>query len=193
MSVVQRCPSCGTTSTTPGECQACHEAMLRYFCTNHTPRVWLDASTCPQCGARFGDPAREASAPAPAIPPRKRAAAPARAPAPTSAPPPPSSPAAPHETRASVRSSASVRSNAARLPPTAEERLEAGPPRVAPWQRLLQAAVNARYVFPRAAPDPDRPPIGRVAGGCLMRLILLVVFLLLMLTGALFLFGQTLL
>lgn len=63
MSVVLRCPNCGTTQATPGECDACHEAEVRYFCTNHTPGIWLDGPTCPQCAAR--------PAPSPA-PPRPR-------------------------------------------------------------------------------------------------------------------------
>ncbi|MEO8548564.1 MAG: hypothetical protein ABI678_01265 [Kofleriaceae bacterium] len=65
MSVVLRCPNCGTTQTTPGDCEACHEAQVRYFCTNHEPGIWLDGPTCPQCAAR--------PAPAPR-PPRPRPA-----------------------------------------------------------------------------------------------------------------------
>ena len=53
--VVLRCPNCGTTKTRPGECDACHEAQVRYFCTNHTPGRWLDAPACKDCGARFGE------------------------------------------------------------------------------------------------------------------------------------------
>jgi hypothetical protein len=63
MSVVLRCPNCGTTQATPGDCEACHEAQVRYFCTNHEPGIWLDGPTCPQCAAR--------PAPAPR-PPRPR-------------------------------------------------------------------------------------------------------------------------
>ena len=55
--VVLRCPNCGTVRSTEGQCEACHEASVRYFCTNHAPGVWLDATSCPQCGARFGDAA----------------------------------------------------------------------------------------------------------------------------------------
>ncbi|MET0411708.1 MAG: hypothetical protein ABW217_10455 [Polyangiaceae bacterium] len=77
MSVVQRCPSCGTTAAASGECEACHEADVRYFCSNHEPGLWLDAATCPSCGARFGDdapvPARERVRPAT---PRARARSP---------------------------------------------------------------------------------------------------------------------
>ena len=52
MSVVLRCPNCGTTQATSGECEACHEAQVRYFCTNHEPGIWLTGPTCPQCAAR---------------------------------------------------------------------------------------------------------------------------------------------
>lgn len=54
--VVLRCPNCGTTRSDNGECEACHEAQVRYFCTNHAPGRWLDAGACGPCGARFGDP-----------------------------------------------------------------------------------------------------------------------------------------
>lgn len=62
-SVVLRCPNCGTVQPTDGECEACREAEVRYFCTNHTPGRWLDSTACTQCGARFGDPAPAREAP----------------------------------------------------------------------------------------------------------------------------------
>lgn len=187
MSVVQRCPNCGTTKATSGECEACHEATVRYFCTNHTPGLWLDAGTCPQCGARFGDPARRTSAPAPALPVRKRPPAPARAPAAISVPPPAYARAVP------PKDSADVWISPERLPPAREEELEAGASRTALWQKLLQAALRAREMRVRAAPDPDKPPIGRSAGGCLMRLVLFIVLLFVALAGAAFMFGRALL
>ena len=52
--VIIRCPNCGTTQRTLGECEACHEADVRYFCTNHGPGQWLDGAACPVCGARYG-------------------------------------------------------------------------------------------------------------------------------------------
>ncbi|HEU0134820.1 MAG TPA: hypothetical protein VFR28_08350 [Allosphingosinicella sp.] len=63
--VVLRCPNCGTVQPSGGECEACREAPVRYFCTNHDPGVWLDSSACPRCGARFGDPAPAREAPPP--------------------------------------------------------------------------------------------------------------------------------
>ncbi|HEY0033066.1 MAG TPA: hypothetical protein VGB81_07355 [Devosia sp.] len=53
--VVLRCPNCGTTKASPGECDACHEADVRFFCTNHQPGRWLESDVCPDCGARFGE------------------------------------------------------------------------------------------------------------------------------------------
>ena len=53
--IVFRCSNCGTVRATAGECEACHEAQVRYFCTNHMPGLWLDAPACPECGARFGE------------------------------------------------------------------------------------------------------------------------------------------
>jgi hypothetical protein len=67
--VVLRCPNCGTVQPEDGECEACREAQVRYFCTSHTPGLWLDSEACAQCGARFGDPA-PAREPPPAPPPR---------------------------------------------------------------------------------------------------------------------------
>jgi hypothetical protein len=77
--IVIRCPHCGTTQTTLGECEACHEATTRWFCSNHEPGLWLDAPLCPTCGARPGVPG---SRPTP-TPTRSRAPTPPR-----STPPP---------------------------------------------------------------------------------------------------------
>ncbi len=44
--VVLRCPNCGTTQLAAGECDACHEADVRYWCANHTPGRWLDGPAC---------------------------------------------------------------------------------------------------------------------------------------------------
>lgn len=71
--VVLRCPNCGTVQPTSGECEACREAQVRYFCSNHVPGVWVDSPSCPQCGARFGDPAPARETPPP---PERRPARP---------------------------------------------------------------------------------------------------------------------
>src|SRR3954447_15432150 len=91
--VILRCPNCGTATATPGECEACHEAQVRYYCTNHEPGHWLESPACPRCGAKFGDPVRLPARPVPpAAPPPPRT---------TSAPrarPPADSPSLPHRT-----------------------------------------------------------------------------------------------
>ncbi len=92
MTVVQRCPSCGTTQAAAGECTTCREAQVRYFCTTHAS--WLSGPTCPQCAA-----------PPPMPMPR-----PARAPAPIRAPPvPPPVRVAPPETWPVLARDADVR------------------------------------------------------------------------------------
>jgi hypothetical protein len=68
--VVLRCPNCGTTQNAEGQCEACHESPVRYFCLNHAPGVWLDAPACSQCGARFGDPVASRGESVPIEPPK---------------------------------------------------------------------------------------------------------------------------
>lgn len=75
--VALRCPACGTTQGRPGECDACTEAEVQYFCSNHTPGLWLEQPKCQACGARFGDaprtsePASRTSSSRPASPTRR--------------------------------------------------------------------------------------------------------------------------
>jgi hypothetical protein len=61
------------------------------------------------------------------------------------------------------------------------------------FQQILQAAVRARLMPARAPRHRARPSIRRGAGGCLMRLLLVLVPLLLALAGGVFLFGRALL
>jgi hypothetical protein len=70
--VVLRCPNCGTVQGASGECDACHEGEVRYFCTNHAPGLWIEAPVCGACGARFGEV--HAEAPASAVESRPRGA-----------------------------------------------------------------------------------------------------------------------
>lgn len=49
--VVLRCPHCGAIADALGECEACHEAGVRWYCANHTPARWLDSHVCAGCGA----------------------------------------------------------------------------------------------------------------------------------------------
>ena len=65
--VFLRCPNCGTTQSSAGECEACHEANVRYYCSNHTPGIWVDKPVCSRCGAKFGEIAPPP--PPPPIPP----------------------------------------------------------------------------------------------------------------------------
>ncbi|MEJ7731338.1 MAG: hypothetical protein WKG00_19250 [Polyangiaceae bacterium] len=58
---------------------------------------------------------------------------------------------------------------------------------------MLRGAVLARYSRPEAAPDGESASPLRTLGGCLMRLLLVAVVLVLVLAGALYLFGRTLL
>ncbi|MGZ8376675.1 MAG: hypothetical protein ACXW61_03435 [Gemmatirosa sp.] len=80
--VVIRCPHCGTTQQTLGECEACHESDARYFCANHAPGRWLDGPACAACGAHFTG--RTAGVPPTPMPPstpeRARERAPERVP-----------------------------------------------------------------------------------------------------------------
>jgi len=187
MSVVLRCPHCGTTKPTTGECEACHDAQVRYFCTNHKPGMWLEANSCASCGARFGEPARRSSGsgapserrkrsarPAPREPVRKRPRAPAA-----------DSPVEPREIDESGWS---------RRRPAAYE--DARSPRVsgmALMQQVLRAALRARYMPSRASREHYAPRIRSGAGGCLKSLLLSGLLLLLALGSAVFVFGRALL
>ena len=191
--VVLRCPNCGTTRTTPGECEACHEAQVRYHCTTHTPGRWLDTPSCPQCGARFGEPistpvrpvrttsTREPVRPAPAVPVRKPSPAPRPARAPAARP----------------EADEDARGRPAHLPRRDDDEIDgrdAYAPRGISWRDLLRHAARARRVptdavFDRETASPGRPRLG----GCLGRFILILVFLFLALTGGVFVLGGSLL
>lgn len=190
MSVVQRCPNCGTTRATPGECEACHEAHVRYFCTNHTPGRWLDTSTCPTCGARLGDAPRVSAAASKAPPARPRSSAPpriARTAASASARPPVYTPSVPPATRIGRWDSGK------RLTSDFDDEIAPGESRMAPWQKMLLAALRARAMRSRTMPMREGAPVAKSVGGCLMRMLLVMALLLLALVSAVFLFGQVLL
>ena len=180
--VVLRCPNCGTTRATPGPCEACHEAEVRHYCTNHTPGLWLDAPACVQCGARLGEPDR---APIPASLPRRTPAPPAApAPRPRFRPagrPGTGAPPARREAGSGAGDEFSARGDGRGAPVTS-------------LQELLLAALHARR---RPHPDIDVPrealPRTRSPGGCLMRFMLLMVFLFLAMVSGMFLFGGSLL
>lgn len=97
--MVLRCPKCGTTQSHPGECDACYDDQVRYFCSNHSPGLWLDEPVCKACGAKFGEaPTRHPAPPPPAappVPPRKTRRSESRPPMPRGAEPPRTSPRRP--------------------------------------------------------------------------------------------------
>jgi hypothetical protein len=181
MSVVLRCPNCGTTRATPGECEACQEGPVRYFCTNHAPGIWLSERTCSKCGSSFGEPARATSAERarPAHPPARAAVAVrVREPMPESPVVSSSRPAPrPRYPRAER--------------PAVGEALEPSELRIPPWQKALSAALRARSAA-IAARDPERLPLALGTFGCLRRLLLTAVVLLLAIGTAVFLFGRAL-
>ena len=76
MSVVLRCPTCGTTQGHTGECEACSEGQVRYLCTSHDEGIWLEGPTCRRCGAKFGDAAQKPTAPRASSAPTRSAGAP---------------------------------------------------------------------------------------------------------------------
>jgi hypothetical protein len=175
--VVLRCPSCGTTKASGGECEACHEAQVRYYCTIHTPGRWLDSSVCPECGAQFGvaDPASAAPAP----PPRPRRPAPPATP--RSAGPRPSReatiPARPERPRGYT--SWPTRGPWGRRRPSEDEhepRPRGEAIRDALERRLPELLREAARA--RRARDIEGPPIGVAAPGCLRAALLLMLFFL---------------
>jgi hypothetical protein len=155
--VVLRCQNCGTTQSTRGECQACHEQEVAFYCTRHTPGVWLNAPRCPQCGAEFGK-----AVPPPSVgraPPSRRR----REPPPRSRPP--------AETPSS-RIDPWGRADAPAPPPDTRTMLE----RLLRehYRRRAERAIDERYV----TRDSFRPAL---AGGCLR--IVLLMFLMMLAFG----------
>ena len=203
MTVIQRCPNCGTTGGTPGECEACHEAQVRYFCTNHTPGEWLNAPTCSKCGAAFGaSSGRAAEAPVPA---RMRAPTPARETRRPTAPPRapefestddpdvarapatswPASTDAPEEAEA-------FRHRGPLAPGVAED-VRGTAPAMSLLQKLLGAAFHASALRRAARPETSITPSGPGIGGCLMRLVMLAIVLSIALAIGAAIFGRALL
>jgi hypothetical protein len=184
--VVLRCPNCGTTRVAPGECEACHEAQVRYYCTNHSPGLWLEMPACAQCGAVFGEKAKP-RAPAPAA--RPRAPHTARPPAPSARPRPVYPPAArPEAEGSSTRSSR-------RVPPKRDDDVIPDGEhfgRTPSLQELLREALRARHMPPPAYErETPTPRAGPSLGGCLVRLMLLLFFLFLATMSGVFLFATS--
>jgi len=157
--VVLRCPTCGTTQTHRGECDACSDAQVRYFCTNHTPGVWLDEPACKECGARFGDAPRSrppVTAPARSVPVHKTRR--------------------PDATPADADIRPTVRKR--RPPPAADPDELAVPPSLRDLLDRLSAEpdrhVDTIEELRRYEPAPDTTPRSSIVSGCLFRLLLLV-------------------
>ena len=173
--VALRCPSCGTTQAHPGECDACYEAQVRYFCDNHTPGRWLDQPHCEACGARFGEPTKTPVSRTPAAAatvPRVRGRT--HPPREGLTPPPPPPP----------------RGGGERIPEPPERPAPAAPPDLAEFlRRLLAARARPRYEeepLLRAPVSFGRPR----RGGCLGKLVLFVfIMLAFVLLGPLLMFG----
>lgn len=167
--VILRCRTCGTTQDHAGECEACRDGTVAYYCGNHAPGLWLDTSVCSTCGARYGDavpsaPRRPArSTEGPPTSPRGRVDATPTTPA-----------SAPRDSRVSPR----------RSTPAAHERpvLDEDPAASSLAELLVDMAEEARRSVPTVSRRPS-PPVGssRTAlpwlGGCALRLVLLVLFL----------------
>ena len=171
--VVLRCPTCGTTQSHSGECDACSEGEVRYFCSNHDPGLWLDGSTCRECGARFGDAPRRHPDPgpraAPTIPVHRT-----RRPEPSAIPP-------------DVRSPRTVRRR-----PAAPAEPRDSPPSLT--ELLARVAEERESADSTVDEVPRREPPGTGATpfivGCLLRLLLLVLLLIALAVAGLFiLFG----
>ena len=161
--VVLRCPNCGTTQNAQGQCEACHEASVRYFCLNHVPGVWLESVACPQCGARFGDPEVRREEPVPVPLERSR---PRRSDERTRSIPPDydERPAGPWD----IEEFSEL------------ERRSDRPARADPLRILLSAmaaAARARSARAEHADYEDVGPPRRRGAGCFARLFLLIILL----------------
>ncbi len=170
--VVLRCPSCGTAQATVGECDVCHEAQVRPYCTNHTPGLWLETQACPRCGARFGE--TRPRPPAPAATPR---------PVPSPAEPPP---------RRETPSPARTRGpwSRGRLPTSTEAPSEDGAAigRGAPsrgWPDRLRPSPRARRSLDVRGEETGGAPVRAALGGCRLVLFLGLFLVFLFMTMAL--------
>ena len=175
--IVLRCPACGTTQTHLGECDACSEGDVRYFCTNHSTGLWLSESRCTTCGAKFGD--APTVRPAPTV-----RAAPTR---PRVTPPIDSTSAIPVRELPAPTVGPPRRRVAETEDPDAEPSLADVLVDMIEEGRRARAAEEPRWREPIAA-APHKP----VIAGCLGRLMLLVFLLIAFaLAGLSSLFGVT--
>jgi rubredoxin len=176
--VLLRCPSCGTTKSSFGECEACHEAQVRYYCTNHTPGQWLESPKCTLCGAVFG---RASPAPSPMPTPR-----PERGPTPAGAASTRPAPRTPRSDGSKTRRREDVDRHREAPGPhdTAEppESRRSGGVLLPGLEEMLRAAARRRV--PRE-PEREAVPVRR-GMGCLTRLLLMALFFILSLVASVF-------
>lgn len=157
--VVLRCPNCGTVRSTEGQCEACHEASVRYFCSNHAPGVWLDSTSCPQCGARFGDAAPVEPERVPVETPRSR---------------PPTVRPSPART---AEDDSSLGPWSTEAPPEYSD-ADGRAGRADPLRILMEAvaaAARARATRVEHSRYDEVEPVRRRGGGCFGRMLMLIV------------------
>ena len=78
------------------------------------------------------------------------------------------------------------------MPPAEDAELDPRAELVTRWRDMLRAAARARPVPTEAAPDFEAAPAGRGLGGCLLRLVLIVVFMFVALISSLLMLGGSL-
>ena len=163
--VVLRCPTCGTTQGTPGECEACSEGTVRYFCDNHDPGLWLDGPVCKGCGASVGRAAAKVAE---------------RKPVTTARPEHRTRRPDPVRTRAPRRREPAP-ADARRPPRDLELEDAAGPPSLSDLLAHLSAGRDRAPLdveeLPARPVERELPGRAPFLGGCLLRLLLLVLLL----------------
>ena len=168
--VALRCPKCGTTQSHMGECDACYGDQVRYFCSNHSPGLWLDKPVCKACGTKFGEAPRKGWVPpaptAPPVPPRTTPRPEFRPPLPRGAEPPHTSPRRPPDPEVTP----------------AEPSLEDLLGRIASERRERTGYRDEEAPWGEPAPEV-RLPRPRPKG-CLVKLVLVALLLLALVLGA---------
>lgn len=176
--VALRCPTCGTTQMRPGECEACSDDQVRYFCSNHRPGVWLDKPVCAQCGSKFGDSPKREAPPAP----RSAPTAPPRTPRrPESPPPPVLRDIAPPRERVRARPPMVPEPEVAPERPSLEDLLEI----LSPGERERAGYRVEEVTRPEPAPAVKLPSLP--IKGCIVRFAILVFLFIALAIGGIFL------
>lgn len=165
-SVALRCATCGTIQNQPGECEACFDGEVRYFCSNHSPGLWIDEPVCRRCGAKFGDASRTESE----LPSRSTPAEPRRP-----------------ESRAPKSGGVAPRPARPSRSPVSGEGSEEVPttPSLADLFAVIVERTRARHkaegVWTR--PPAELPSRGLPVMGCLGRLVLFIIVIIVLVFG----------